>query len=159
MVSGDNDDAVPGQDPLPDVDPVDSPEDETPATATATQERPAPDEEQEPEPEPAPEAAAPEPARRAAEPSPGPRPRPRAGSIAEGVLTVEDHLEKVLRGLGPLAPYDQPLVESLGLPLFADYVSPVDLPRYDQALVDGYAVAAGDATSATADAPTVAQAL
>ena len=71
------------------------------------------------------------------------------------MLTVEDHLERILRGLGPLAPYDQPLVESLGLPLYADYVSTIDLPRFDQALVDGYAIAAGDATSATADAPTV----
>ncbi|WP_229054937.1 gephyrin-like molybdotransferase Glp [Aeromicrobium sp. Leaf350] len=174
MVSGDSDDAVPGQDPLPDVDPVsttastttedrdpethvddadgasgpeddaadeaaDDADDEAEAIAPAESER---------------EPAAAAPVERKPE-SPGPRPRPRSSSIAEGVLTVEDHLEKILRGLGPLAPYDQPLVESLGLPLFTDYVSPVDLPRFDQALVDGYAIAAGDATSATVDAPTV----
>jgi len=142
MVSGDSDDAVPGQDPLPDVDvAAETPPTET-AQATDTAAPAA-----EPAPEPGPEPAQP--------PRSGPRPRPRAAGIPDGVLTVEDHLEKILRGLGPLAPYDQPLVESLGLPLFADHVSAIDLPRFDQALVDGYAVAAGDATSATADAPTV----
>ena len=174
MVSGDSDAAVTGQDPLPDVDPVSTadpsdaelpPEDQPErdvdpvgsrtvehdaAAADAASEAPP-----EPETPPEPERSAPESVPRA-EPAPaGPRPRPRSASIPEGVLTVEDHLERILRGLGPLAPYDQPLVESLGLPLYADYVSPIDLPRFDQALVDGYAIAAGDATSATTDAPTV----
>ena len=173
MVSGDSDAAVTGQDPLPDVDPVSTadPSDAELPPKDVPEREPERDTELsgsspvEPESDPAtadadsapstPERPAAEAAPRAETASPGPRPRPRSASIPEGVLTVEDHLERVLRGLGPLAPYDQPLVESLGLPLYADYVSPVDLPRFDQALVDGYAIAAGDATSATVDAPTV----
>ncbi|GAA1739402.1 molybdenum cofactor synthesis domain-containing protein [Aeromicrobium alkaliterrae] len=184
MVSGDSDAAVPGQDPLPDVDPVSTAEavsdpedesdprpaadavDESAPSAEASTPQAQPSEPEQPLPEGEPETPSPTQAAATSDPAPaaapartqesaGPRPRPRASSIPEGMLTVEDHLEKVLRGLGPLAPYDQPLVESLGLPLFADYVTPVDLPRFDQSLVDGYAVAAGDATSATRDAPTV----
>ncbi|MFT4298719.1 MAG: molybdopterin molybdotransferase MoeA [Aeromicrobium sp.] len=83
----------------------------------------------------------------------GPRPRPRPVSVPDDVLTVEDHLELVLRGIGPLAPYEQPLVESVGLPLYADYVSKADLPRFDQAVIDGYAVAVSDTESADADHP------
>ena len=173
MVSGDSDAAVTGQDPLPDVDPVSTadpsdaelPPKDVPERESERGTEPPGSSPVEPESDAAtadadsasstPERPAAEPAPRAETASPGPRPRPRSASIPEGVLTVEDHLERVLRGLGPLAPYDQPLVESLGLPLYADYVSPVDLPRFDQALVDGYAIAAGDATSATVDAPTV----
>ena len=167
MVSGDSDAAVTGQDPLPDVDPVSTadpsdaelpPEDQAQREAESEPAEPAEPADQA-EPEPAPQSAAAQ--ATATQPAPaqptstGPRPRPRSASIPDGVLTVEDHLERILRGLGPLAPYDQPLVESLGLPLYADYVSPIDLPRFDQALVDGYAIAAGDATSATLDAPTL----
>ncbi|MDF1705923.1 MAG: molybdopterin-binding protein [Aeromicrobium sp.] len=174
MVSGDSDAAVTGQDPLPDVDPVSTPAPSDtesspeagsahapsgggPASSPEPEEQAAAMPASEPEPEPAAEAtSAPTPTTPTAPPaSAGPRPRPRPASIPDGVLTVEDHLERILRGLGPLAPYDQPLVESLGLPLYADHVSSIDLPRFDQALVDGYAVAAGDATSATTDAPTV----
>lgn len=167
MVSGDSDAAVTGQDPLPDVDPVSTadpsdaelpPDDQAQREAESEPAEPAEPADQA-EPEPAPQSAAAQ--ATATQPAPaqptstGPRPRPRSASIPDGVLTVEDHLERILRGLGPLAPYDQPLVESLGLPLYADYVSPIDLPRFDQALVDGYAIAAGDATSATLDAPTL----
>ena len=81
--------------------------------------------------------------------------RQRAGSIPDGVLTVEDHLEKILVGTGPLEAYDQPLVESLGLPLHGDFVSPIDLPRFDQSTVDGYAIRASDAVDATRDIPVV----
>lgn len=171
MVSGDSDAAVTGQDPLPDVDPVSTadpsdgelpPEDQPERDAETAESASGPEPETGPEAT-EPEATTPEPAPAKSEPvtpaaeaaPPGPRPRPRSASIPDGVLTVEDHLERILRGLGPLAPYDQPLVESLGLPLYADYVSPIDLPRFDQALVDGYAIAAGDATSATVDAPTL----
>jgi molybdopterin molybdotransferase len=77
--------------------------------------------------------------RPAAPPAPS---RQRAASIAEGLLTVEDHLEKILRGIGPLAAYDQPLVESLGLPLHEDFVAPMDLPLFDNSAMDGYAVRA-----------------
>lgn len=79
--------------------------------------------------------------------------RPRPISIPEGQLTVEDHLEKILRGVGPLEAYDQPVVESLGLPMHEDFVSPQDLPRFDNSAMDGYAVRAEDLAGASRGAP------
>ncbi|MCW2788460.1 MAG: molybdopterin molybdenumtransferase MoeA [Aeromicrobium sp.] len=89
----------------------------------------------------------------ASEAAPAPAVRPRPESVREGVLTVEDHLEKILRGIGPLAPYEQPLVESLGLPIHEAFVSPIDLPRFDNSSMDGYAVRAEDITGATRQQP------
>ena len=81
--------------------------------------------------------------------------RPRPASIREGMLTVEDHLEKILRGIGPLGAYDQPLVESLGLPLHEAFVSPSDLPLFDNSAMDGYAIRSEDVTSASRAQPVV----
>ena len=85
--------------------------------------------------------------------SPGPRPRPRPASISDDLITVEDHLERILRGVGPLEAYDQPIVESLGLPLHENFIAPVDLPRFDNSSMDGYAVRAEDVKGATPEAP------
>lgn len=74
-------------------------------------------------------------------------------SVAPGRLTVEDHLETILRGVGPLAAYDQPVVESLGLTLHEDVLSDHDQPRFSTAAVDGYAVNATDVVAAKSDAP------
>lgn len=82
-------------------------------------------------------------------------PRTRAASIRPGLLTVEDHLERVLRGVGPLQAYDQPVVESIDLPLHEDFVSSLDLPRFDNSAMDGYAVRAIDIAGATATSPVV----
>jgi molybdopterin molybdotransferase len=82
-----------------------------------------------------------------------PQARPRSASIPDGVLTVEDHLEKILRGIGPLAAYDQPLVESLGLPLHEAFVSTMDLPLFDNSAMDGYAIRSQDIAEATTDQP------
>lgn len=106
---------------------------------------------QEPEPE---STRSPEPA---AEPEPQRRvptaARPRPESIPAGMLTVEQHLETILRGVGPLEPYDQPIVESLGLPIHEDFVSEHDLPRFDNSAMDGYAVRAQDVTDASRNNP------
>ncbi len=85
----------------------------------------------------------------------GPRPRPRPASISDDLITVEDHLERILRGVGPLEAYDQPIVESLGLPLHENFVAPVDLPRFANSSMDGYAVRAEDVMGATSEAPVV----
>ena len=85
--------------------------------------------------------------------SSGPRPRPRPASISDDMITVEDHLERILRGVGPLEAYDQPIVESLGLPLHENFVAPVDLPRFPNSSMDGYAVRAEDVMGATSAAP------
>lgn len=94
----------------------------------------------------------PSPEKPAAEPQARPS-RPRPASIPDGLLTVEDHLEKILRGIGPLAAYDQPLVESLGLPLHEAFVAPMSLPLFDNSAMDGYAVRAEDITEARKDRP------
>ena len=79
--------------------------------------------------------------------------RPRPESIPAGMLTVEQHLETILRGVGPLEPYDQPIVESLGLPIHEDFISQHDLPRFDNSAMDGYAVRAQDVTEASRNSP------
>src|SRR5699024_5362678 len=81
--------------------------------------------------------------------------RPRPASIPDGMLTVEDHLEIILRGIGPLEPYEQPLVEALGLPLIDDFVAEHDIPRFDNSAMDGYAVRAEDVTDASSRSPVV----
>lgn len=81
--------------------------------------------------------------------------RPRPASVREGMLTVEDHLEKILRGIGPLGAYDQPLVESLGLPLHEAFVSPSDLPLFDNSAMDGYAIRSEDVAGASREQPVV----
>lgn len=102
-------------------------------------------------------ATAPEPPKPSELPEPPAAPQPQApppsSSIRPGHLTVEQHLETILRGVGPLAPYDQPLLESLGLPIHQDFVSPHDLPRFDNSSMDGYAVRAQDIVDATRDNP------
>lgn len=80
-------------------------------------------------------------------------PRTRPVSVATGRLTVEDHLETILRGVGPLAAYDQPVVESLGLTLHEDVLSDQDLPRFSSAAIDGYAVSAADVVAARPGEP------
>ncbi|MFD1825821.1 MULTISPECIES: gephyrin-like molybdotransferase Glp [Mumia] len=69
--------------------------------------------------------------------------------------TVDEHLEKLLDLIGPLQPYDQPLLESLGLPLVDDVVSPIDLPRFTNSAMDGYAVRAADVVGANREFPVV----
>ncbi|MCW2748095.1 MAG: molybdopterin molybdenumtransferase MoeA, partial [Nocardioidaceae bacterium] len=66
---------------------------------------------------------------------------------------VENHLEKILRGIGPLEAYDQPLIESLGLPLVEDITATTDLPRFDNSAMDGYAVRSADLIGATPHSP------
>ncbi|KAA1422827.1 molybdopterin molybdotransferase MoeA [Mumia zhuanghuii] len=67
--------------------------------------------------------------------------------------TVDEHLAKLLDLIGPLQPYDQPLLESLGLPLVDDVVSPIDLPRFTNSAMDGYAVRAVDVQGANREFP------
>ncbi len=68
-------------------------------------------------------------------------------------VTVAEHLERVLDGVEPLPPYDQPLLEALGLPVHGAITSPMDLPAFDNSAMDGYAVHHADVASATEDRP------
>ncbi len=67
--------------------------------------------------------------------------------------SVDEHVERILAALTPLQPYDQPLLEALGLPVCEDISSPMDLPAFDNSAMDGYAVCFDDVATATPDHP------
>jgi len=73
---------------------------------------------------------------------------------ADGRLrSVDEHLRRILETIGPLQPYEQPLLECLGLSLCEDVASPIDLPRFTNSAMDGYAVRHLDIVSASRDHP------
>jgi molybdopterin molybdotransferase len=67
--------------------------------------------------------------------------------------SVDEHLGKILELVSPLPPYEQPLLEALGLPICEDVRSTIDLPSFDNSAMDGYAVHADDVTSASESEP------
>ncbi len=67
--------------------------------------------------------------------------------------TVDEHVERILAALTPLQPYDQPLLEALGLPVCEDISAPMDLPAFDNSAMDGYAVTFDDVVTASEDHP------
>ncbi len=60
------------------------------------------------------------------------------------MLTVDEALRAVLERVGPLPPRSRPPVEALGCVLAEDVTADLDLPPFDKALVDGFAVRAAD---------------
>ncbi len=72
---------------------------------------------------------------------------------SDRLSTVDEHVERIVEALVPLEPYDQPLLESLGLPVCEDVVAPIDLPSFDNSAMDGYAVYQSDVATASADHP------
>jgi molybdopterin molybdotransferase len=69
------------------------------------------------------------------------------------LLSVDEHLALVLDRIHELPAYDQPLLETLGLPVVADIVSPLSLPNFDNSAMDGYAVVFRDVADASAERP------
>jgi molybdopterin molybdotransferase len=67
--------------------------------------------------------------------------------------SVDEHLDAVLGRVVPLPPFEQPLMDALGLVLCEDVVSPVSLPGFDNSAMDGYAVRAADLAGASAEQP------
>ena len=74
-------------------------------------------------------------------------------SSNEPSVSVEEHLERVLAGVAPLPPYDQPLLDALGLPVGEPVEAGVDLPAFDNSAMDGYAVHVADVRDARPGAP------
>src|SRR6478752_4560285 len=68
-------------------------------------------------------------------------------------LGVDEHLALILERIDELPAYDQPLLETLGLPVVADVVAPLSLPNFDNSAMDGYAVVFRDVADATAEKP------
>src|SRR6476661_1880328 len=71
----------------------------------------------------------------------------------EPSVSVEEHVERILSAIEPLPPYEQPLLEALGLPVCEQVVAPVDLPVFDNSSMDGYAVVVADVEHATESEP------
>jgi molybdopterin molybdotransferase len=68
-------------------------------------------------------------------------------------ISVDEHLRRVLDGIDPLPAYEQPLLESLGLPVCQQVSSTMDLPSFDNSAMDGYAVVHSDLDSAAESTP------
>lgn len=69
------------------------------------------------------------------------------------MITVEEHLESILRQLDPAPPVRMPLTQVHGLVMATDAVSTVQLPRFDNSSMDGYAVRRADLAGASAEEP------
>jgi molybdopterin molybdotransferase len=67
--------------------------------------------------------------------------------------TVDEQVGRVVESVRPLEPYDQPLLEALGLPVCENIVAPMDLPVFDNSAMDGYAVYFDDVATASVDHP------
>lgn len=67
--------------------------------------------------------------------------------------TVDQHADGILEALTPLQPYDQPLLDALGLPVCEKISSPMDLPAFDNSAMDGYAVSFDDVATASDERP------
>ena len=76
-----------------------------------------------------------------------PAPRP------DGLRSLEAHRDYLLSCVTELPPFGQQLLDALGLSICEDVVSPINLPRFDNSAMDGYAVRAADVAGATADRP------
>ncbi|WP_354438058.1 gephyrin-like molybdotransferase Glp [Marmoricola sp. OAE513] len=68
-------------------------------------------------------------------------------------ISVEEHLALILDRISELPAYDQPLLETLGLPVVDDIISPLSLPSFDNSAMDGYAVVFRDVADATPEKP------
>ncbi len=64
------------------------------------------------------------------------------------ICTVPEARTQVLSAVHPLAPRKESLARAFGCVLVADLVAPISLPGWDNSAVDGYALRAGDVSSA-----------
>ena len=66
---------------------------------------------------------------------------------------MEAHRDYLLSCVEELPPFRQQLLDALDLSLCEDIVAAVDLPRFDNSAMDGYAVRAADVADAEPDSP------
>ncbi len=71
------------------------------------------------------------------------------------MITVGQHLARVLDVVAPLAPLQLGLMDAHGCVLTEDVVAPAPLPAFDNSSMDGYAVRAADVAGASEDRPVV----
>ncbi len=70
-----------------------------------------------------------------------------------GLVPVEEHQNRILTRVAPLPEFPQPLMETLGLAAAENVVAPSPLPGFDNAAMDGYAVACDDVLTASDEQP------
>jgi molybdopterin molybdotransferase len=70
-----------------------------------------------------------------------------------GLRTMEAHREYLLSCVSELPPFSQHLLDALDLSLCENISSTIDLPRFDNSAMDGYAVRAVDVADASPDSP------
>src|SRR3954468_24737758 len=63
----------------------------------------------------------------------------------------DEHLALILARIRELPAYDQPLLETLGLPAAEDVVSPLSLALFDNSAIGGDAVVFRDVAGASAE--------
>jgi len=68
-------------------------------------------------------------------------------------ISVDAHLELILDRISELPADDQPLLETIGLPVVEDIISPLSLPVFDNSAMDGYAVVFKDVAEASPEKP------
>ncbi|WP_022924515.1 gephyrin-like molybdotransferase Glp [Serinicoccus marinus] len=71
------------------------------------------------------------------------------------MISVDEHLDSVLAQVEPVAPVTLPVRRAQGLVTTADVHSGVDLPRFDNSSMDGYAVRRADLEGASSESPVV----
>ncbi len=72
---------------------------------------------------------------------------------AHPLLSVEEALSRILTGIRPLSPTTVPILAALGGVLAEDISADRDLPPWDNAAMDGYAVRAEDLAEASSERP------
>jgi len=82
------------------------------------------------------------------EPLPKP-PEPDRGQLR----SMQAHRQYLLSCVTPLRAFRQHILDGVGLHICEDIVAGIDLPRFDNSAMDGYAVRAEDVGEATQDAP------
>ena len=73
---------------------------------------------------------------------------------SDRLSTVDEHVERIVEALEPLHPYDQPLLEALGLPVCENITAPMDLPAFDKTVevnIRGYFYTSQQAARAMRD--------
>jgi molybdopterin molybdotransferase len=78
---------------------------------------------------------------------------PAPAPLPSGLRSMEAHRDYLLGCLDELPPFNQHILDALGLSICEDISSPIDMPRFDNSAMDGYAVRASDVAAATADHP------
>jgi molybdopterin molybdotransferase len=72
---------------------------------------------------------------------------------SDRLSTVDEHVDRIVTSIRPLPPYDQPLLEALGLSVCEPITATIDLPSFDNSAMDGYAVYFDDVATASEDHP------